>query len=274
MIAAPGVLVIGVGRSGTSVATQVASTMGLRLPAADDLMPANDDNPDGYFESLSLSAFDDELLRRLGVTWWTPPSVPADALEPTLAAVDERALATFRATFGTETGYLWKDPRLTVLLPFWLRLLGEPLLILPFRHPLEVAHSLVRRDGLTVTEGLAVWERHTRAVLAAAAGHAVVVLAYDDLRRDPAAWNRTVHDFCHAHGLDVRPPPSAPEELVRSPSSSASGWMSVQQRSLHDRLCASVGPHERFASTTLGDETGWVAEVIARMHLPSWFTPG
>ena len=71
------------------------------------------------------------------------------------------ARRTFRAVYGEAREWLWKDPRTTLLLPFWRRALRfDPVVVGIFRDPVEVAGSLAARDGFP--EGpLSLSGRHT-----------------------------------------------------------------------------------------------------------------
>src|SRR6478736_1890747 len=69
------VVVLGMHRSGTSVATRLAALRGLALCLPDDLLAGFPGNPRGHWESRSLLAFDERLLGELGGTWFCPPSL-------------------------------------------------------------------------------------------------------------------------------------------------------------------------------------------------------
>jgi len=55
--------------------------------------------------------------------------------------------------------YLQKDPRMCIVLPTWLKLLDEkPAIVFTYRHPLEVAISLKRRESnFSLEHGLRLW---------------------------------------------------------------------------------------------------------------------
>ena len=54
--------------------TRLLQTCGLYLGPEDELMPAQADNPDGFWEHLEFVALNDELLNALGGAWDLPPS--------------------------------------------------------------------------------------------------------------------------------------------------------------------------------------------------------
>ncbi len=187
---ASGLLVVGVGRSGTSIATRLSLTLGLLPPRQSDLMPANYANPTGYWESVTLAAFNDALLAQIGATWWTPPPVETAALNTAPAEQRSEARQAFTAAFGCGSGWVWKDPRLTALLPFWDDVLGKQPVLVPVREPREVAASIAARDKLNAKQSLAVWERHTRLLWSALAGRQALICRYADLISDPTGWRR------------------------------------------------------------------------------------
>ena len=58
----------------------------------------------------------------------------------------------------TKIPYLQKDPRMCITLPTWLKLLKEkPAVVFTYRHPLEVALSLKRRNRIAIELGLGLW---------------------------------------------------------------------------------------------------------------------
>ena len=122
----------------------------------DDLPPALD-NPRGFFESRSLTVFNDQLLASLGGDWCHPPLLPPRWSEPTL--LDQIAAERERfAAYATRNDWLDKDPRLCLTLPAMQHLLLRrvPVLV-ALRQPLQVAASLQLRNGFAIERGLALW---------------------------------------------------------------------------------------------------------------------
>ena len=64
---------IGMHRSGTSLAARMLSLLGVSLGAPEGLLPPGPDNPAGYWENKSIQEFDDELLADRGGAWDQPP---------------------------------------------------------------------------------------------------------------------------------------------------------------------------------------------------------
>ncbi len=173
------VCVTGMHRSGTSLATRALEVLGLSLGAPDGLLPPGPDNPAGYFENRAIQELDDELLAHLGGSWDQPPTlVEGWADDRSLAPFRQRAAATLAADFGPPPPTApsppddgdghpigFKDPRLSLLLPFWRTVVTVRTTVLVVRSPDEVAASLARRNGIEPPQASLLWLRY---VLAAA----------------------------------------------------------------------------------------------------------
>ena len=254
-----GVFVLGMHRSGTSVATRVVNLLGVPVCQPLDLVQDRRGNPRGHWESRSLVAFNDMLLARLGGTWWCPPDqdhgwTTRRAWQPLL----HEARQAFRAVHPT-VQWVWKDPRTCLTLPFWLAALDElPVAILVLRNPLEVAHSLAKRNRFGIGIGLALWEQYLHRAAAAATGIPTVVTRYDGLLADPPRWSQEAARFLASHGLvlDSARHEKAIKGFVESAlrhnrcsraQLAASPQVTAQQLELYDRLHALVGTSDRFA---------------------------
>ena len=197
------VVVVGMHRSGTSVATHAVSTMGLRLGDPADQYTA-EDNPDGHFESSRLSGHNEWLLGECGGSWDDPPT-PEGAWWESDEYKVPWARKLFVETYGEDAGWIWKDPRVCLLLPFWRTVLGRFTVLFVVRDREAVARSLSKREGWTPDRGRALYDRYVGAALAGMAGHPVVTLAYADLVGDPEAALRRVAEDLRALGEPVDP---------------------------------------------------------------------
>lgn len=262
---ADGLFVVGVGRSGTSTATAFAEFAGLRLP--NDDLPADEWNPDGYLESRSLIIFNDRLLAASGQTWLKPCRVDRDYV--TEYHCKHSAARAFRSVFGTGSGWVWKDPRLSILLPFWDQVLGMQPLLVPYREPVAVAASISRRDKLNMDVSLAIWERHSRQMLTSIAAHPVLFTAYSELLTRPEKWFRQLIDFCTASGLEVAEPDidlsSRIRHITRPPIDKRP---TPNQAELAELIASLEGPHADFRPVALPDESPDTQRLIDTVNGP------
>jgi hypothetical protein len=211
------VIVLGMHRSGTSAVTAAVAALGVPLGDAADQMPAGEDNAAGFHESRSLSAFNELLLLDLQGRWDAPPSLATGwAAAAELAPQRERAAELFAAVHHSPS-WVWKDPRLSVLAPFWFEVLdAEPRIVLAFRHPLGVARSLRRRDRLSKTYALALWERTTRLALLHAAGRSTAVVNYTRLVSEQGRVDQWARELAPFVASDVVTPVDDPVPAVAS----------------------------------------------------------
>jgi hypothetical protein len=196
---------LGMHRSGTSIGTRMLALLGVENTLG-EMIPPDEDNPKGYWESRALTSLNDRLLIALGCPWYAP----ADAQEvgsrqKELLGFDAEAHVALAEAFGTRTA-VWKDPRLCVLWPYWKRLAGSPqAVVVIHRAPMEVADSLRRRNGFSTPFSLALWERHMRSALSASSDLPLHVDSYSGLLNDPHAWLGRVAEFLSSAGVDVKP---------------------------------------------------------------------
>jgi hypothetical protein len=145
------ILVVGVGRSGTSLMAGMLGQMGFHLPQPE--VQANDTNPRGFGEPRWVVDFHHKLMRRRRVT--VNDSRPA-AWEKTYEAGSRPAVREeLRTWLAGELGHgadvVVKDPRTVWFLPLWNEVAGElgagTATVTMLRHPAEVIASAKRSYG-------------------------------------------------------------------------------------------------------------------------------
>src|SRR4051794_22674969 len=175
-----GVCVTGMHRSGTSFIAGALGRIGVSLGDPARMLRPGSDNPKGYFEIQALQQLDDELLAYLGGAWDQPPVLQA-GWEHTvgLESFRERAAEILVDSFGAAaewSGVLaWKDPRLSLLLPFWRTVTPIATTIVVVRDPVEVVASLGAR-GYQVgpVQAASLWLRYLFAATGDDPGHLLV----------------------------------------------------------------------------------------------------
>lgn len=175
---------LGMGRSGTSMVARALQHCGFHVGR--HLLPATEANPLGHFESSDVVMGDEAILAELGGSWFAPPPVAVQRAEAARLAPRVRALLDGLRAEAGPAPIAVKDPRIGVLLPVWQPVLAgrlHPALVI--RHPLEVARSLLRRDGTAIADGLGAWEQHLRIVLETLEGTDVTVVPHRALLADP-----------------------------------------------------------------------------------------
>jgi hypothetical protein len=204
-----GVLVLGMHRSGTSALTRVLNLLGLDA-GRDVLMGASESNPTGHWEVERLTSFNDRLLDEVGGRWSAPPDTDQGALVALAEASWGDEAADLHAEAFAGTPWVWKDPRVSLLLPFWRAVLGRdgasaPHEVVALRDPTEIAGSLAARDDMALAYGLALWERYTRALLGDLDGRRACFVHYERLLAEPESVARELVAFCGDEPLSDEP---------------------------------------------------------------------
>lgn len=185
------IVILGMHRSGTSLLAQMVRAWGASPGDDADLMPADEVNPEGYGELVPLVKLDDALLAATGSNWFCPPvddaAVRALAGDP---AFRQRALELVAKMDSQSPVWYWKDPRLSVLLPFWQEIWGDVVYLLPLRDPLESARSIAKRDGHPISASLLLWQRSMLSVLEHTKHSPRILLQYEALVSVPELGSR------------------------------------------------------------------------------------
>lgn len=157
------VVVLGSGRSGTSLLMQVLARMGMRL--SPELISGREDNPDGFFEDAAIVRIQAGLLRNLDAwpfhplppDWLSRPATGAAA--QALQGVVQNRLGVADATWG------FKDPRSATFLPLWRHVFAvehvEPAYLLALREPGSIIRSFMRAYATTAQTAERVWLERT-----------------------------------------------------------------------------------------------------------------
>lgn len=181
------------------------------------MMGPKADNKRGFWESLPISRVNMALMYALGGTWDEPASAP-DGWEssPELDRLLERARHALEEAFGDlepvwagERTIGWKDPRMSMLLPFWQQLLPIDTVVLCLRDPRVVAGSLKERDGLPAEQSARLWLRYVTGALRDAP--TTVVVWYEDFFEDLEAQVDRLRS-----GLDLPPPSDKVRDEIRA----------------------------------------------------------
>jgi hypothetical protein len=190
------ICIIGMHRSGTSMIASLLSLCGLDLGRDDQLIGPDDGNPLGHFEHAGFHRINETLLKYLGGSWDDPPELNPgwenDSSLSHLAAEAKQLVGTFAETplWG------WKEPRSTLLLPFWKSVIPRLRFVICVRSPLDVARSLEKRDGMPISAGVFLWNRYLRTAISDTDGCPRILTFYEDFFGDPFPEINRVAGFC------------------------------------------------------------------------------
>ena len=197
-------LVLGMHRSGTSLLSGILARLGCDVPATP--MAPDERNTKGFYESRPISALNNAMLASAGTGWDSWNAVNADWYDsPRRAAFAESASELVAQEFGASPLIVLKDPRISVLAPFWIDVLRgggfAPRIAFAYRSPADVAASLAERNGFDPAIGQLIWLRYVLEGERASRDLPRVFVSYDRLLSDWSAEAGRIQD-----ALDVRLP--------------------------------------------------------------------
>lgn len=172
LMGASPVVIVGMHRSGTSLTAAFLEALGVDLGG--NLLAADCHNAKGYFEDVDFLEFQRQLLQGRSRSddggwpdWgWTE----GEGLD--LTDLEGEYGAAARGLIEARPGdrlWGWKDPRTSLLLEFWDRLLPNAVYLMVYRLPWDVADSVLRIGHPTFVErpeyGLRAWHFYNRRLL-------------------------------------------------------------------------------------------------------------
>lgn len=181
------IAVLGMHRSGTSVATRGLQALGAYL--GDDLLAGDASNPTGYWENRAILGLNERLLEAQGLHWDAACVQPKRVVDQDV--FHEEGCNLLRTRFGDGPLLGVKDPRMSRLLWFWqpvFRALGlETSYLMVVRDPQEVLGSLQARSPISASQAYFLWMLHYLEALEDRDESALTVVNYADLVAAPAA---------------------------------------------------------------------------------------
>ncbi|GAB5452702.1 MAG: hypothetical protein Hals2KO_30300 [Halioglobus sp.] len=181
--------VLGMHRSGTSALCAALESCGLSFGA--NLLDSMDGvNERGFWEDAGVVDLNERILERCKATWFDPP---ANVVEPSSAELADLAgelRQLLDQDYAESRSYAIKDPRLCVTLPLWLSAcqglnIATAVCVIS-RAPIEVAHSLQKRDEFPLGYGLRLYARYWR-LLQSCVPAGALFLTYDGLLENVSA---------------------------------------------------------------------------------------
>lgn len=191
--------ILGMHRSGTSALASTLNSLG--IPLGESLLDASEDNPKGYFENKAVQEFNETLLVSRGHGWDDVFFDVADINELDYQRLVNSAVRILEKEFSCFEAFAVKDPRVCLLLPIWLdacrKLDIQPKAVLAHRHPLEIAQSLKKRNGMDTNNAISLWADHMFKAEFYSRGIERILVSYDDLLND---FDKVATDFSEFTG--------------------------------------------------------------------------
>ncbi|MBK8753886.1 MAG: glycosyltransferase [Candidatus Competibacteraceae bacterium] len=239
------IIILGMHRSGTSAVTRLINMMGAYIGPEDQFLPAQPDNPKGFWERIDVINLHKSMLEKLGIDWHLISTLDLNSIDTEL--VDTFTQGAKKIMLGIDSHRPWvlKDPRLCLLLPLWLSLLEVPVCVHVARHPLSTAQSLAKRDGFPLHFGITLWEQYNARALVVSSGLPRFSICYEQLMEQPVETVELLYKRLCDCGVQALRLPSEREiraflesELQhhRTSETQDTGWLTPAQSQLWEVL--------------------------------------
>ena len=196
------VAIAGMHRSGTSMVTRLLNLCGLYLGKEEDLVSSAEDNPEGFWENTKFQTINGKILTSFGGDWDAPPSLNAGwetSPHLNLIGINQDANSVILEN-SQHPVWGWKDPRNSLTIAFWKRLIPNLKVIICVRNPFEVYRSLARRGYASSIFSYNLWLTYHQELLTSTQPGERIFTHYDAFFYDPQAELRRLLNFI---GLDV-----------------------------------------------------------------------
>lgn len=189
------ICITGMHRSGTSLVARLLNLCGLYLGEEKKLLSPDVDNPQGFWEHRLFLELSNQLLEQFGGSWNHPPSdLPENwFLLPQLSLLRVKA-SDLLIEFEACEPWGWKDPRVSLTLPFWQSLIPNLKVVVCLRSPLDVVQSLHQRerDGLLndynlIQFGYHLWQSYYHRLLSSCSPEQLIITHYESYFYNPAS---------------------------------------------------------------------------------------
>ena len=182
-------------------------------------------NLQGFYERIDVVLQNDEFFAAQHMGWsynvlnYDSEKAILDKLQGRINFDEGKSALKFLNNHQKTLPYLQKDPRMCIALPTWLKLLDdEPAIVFTYRHPLEVAMSLKKRESsITLEHGLRLWIVYNMRAIQNSARLCRVFSTNEAVMKNPTGEVQRIKnqltDTCN-----VMPPPKSliPQKVVDS----------------------------------------------------------
>ncbi|MEI6337473.1 MAG: hypothetical protein WCQ57_02680 [Verrucomicrobiota bacterium] len=199
------IIVLGMHRAGTSAITRSLQVLGARL--GDQFCDPQEDNPKGFWEDKDLMDLNVEMFDSLGMAWNRLTPITKEEVATLMErGFLEKAHGFLNKKLGRGGIVALKHPGTAKIFPFWKEAFArcecEVNYLLTVRHPLSVAKSLARRDGIQKCYGTLMWLAHVIPSLSVPKGSRALVTDYDLFMSNPTS---ELGRIAHCFQLEVKP---------------------------------------------------------------------
>jgi hypothetical protein len=241
------IIVLGMHRSGTSCVSGLLEKCGAYFAPKELDLGRSAENPKGFWERKDLRRVCDQTLYAGGADWDRPHGFSTANLSPEAADTAQKEFLQIFKELDRQDAWFIKEPRLCLLMPLLQALLDEPVYVLVYRNPVEVAESLRKRNNIPLPVGVALWERYMTEALNHTRDKPRVLVNFEDLTANPKEVTTVLLGKLQALDVNILHMPQ--KDIVE-------GFVDVKLRhhlAKRDRWKELLTPYQQELAETLAD---------------------
>ena len=135
------IIILGVDRSGTSLVANLVHLWGAYGGDLAQLSKGDEGNRHGYWENQLLADFMEHFGIDIGIDFWHPSYVDVITTKAADPYYRNKALSLISMMERKERVWFWKEPWLSVMLPFWKQIWSGATYVITVRNPYDSALS-------------------------------------------------------------------------------------------------------------------------------------
>jgi hypothetical protein len=194
-------LITGMHRSGTSLVARMFSEAGADLGDPEGFYPADEWNPDGYFEQREIHAINMPLING---PWWKLTNFHLPSTKTILRRAESKA-AQIEETAAKYQGKVVKEVRFSLTLPAWEKYGTEfESILICLRDPIAAAKSISKRYHVPMFNGYYIWTTYFTRLLENIGDRPVWYIRYGDIMKEET-YHRELGSAMRHMGYDLSP---------------------------------------------------------------------
>ncbi len=174
-------------------------------------MGPSHDNPMGFFENEKVVQINDEILELYGLKWHAQQLLPKDWMNhKEISILLIKAKDLIAEEFGSTDVFCIKDPRLSLTLPFWKKIMDDTDInytsLILIRNPKEIALSLEKRNFFHHDKSYLLNSMYLLNAELHSRDHLRIFIQYDHLIQNPASVTQVLPlDLLNESSTDLSP---------------------------------------------------------------------
>lgn len=241
------IVVLGMHRSGTSALCGLLNLAGVYFGRGDEFIPANEENPKGFWERKDVRRLNDDMLHALASDWSEISHLEREKLSSevldSFQIRGKSILDNLQEDAPADVSGL-KEPRFCLLMDFWASVLSsEVFYILLHRDTEEIAISLKTRNNIPAEVANYLTEQYLGKAICALQTRNCHITCFENLISDPASELEAIISALEkATGVSLQRPTrkeiesSISPRLYRSKSKGEPFAVSAQLQSWNEEL--------------------------------------